>query len=206
MVNRLFFRELISKKNLILILSFSLLMFESMTALTFLDARSAVSASESAVSLHYADYLFFLAGYLLYAVLGRQLSSESKENIFIAFSLFFLMTIILSQSDNISGAFFITSFLATFFLGFLGSIFYSVMAVNLKGSLCTGGILAIAQSLAILLQYAAMQANLVYPFLIASGVLSLCIAVLLHKQQMITFGLNAAEGAKEKKTAICVQK
>lgn len=201
MVNRLAFRELISKKNLILILSFSLIMFESMTSLTFLDARSAVSASESAVSLHYADYLFFLAGYLLYAVLGRQLSAESKKNIFIAFSLLFLLTIILSQSDTVSGAFFITSFLATFFLGFLGSILCSVMAVNLKGSLCTGGIVALAQSLAILLQYAAMQTNLVYPFLIASGILSLCIAVHLHRQQLISFDLSAAEGTKEKENS-----
>ncbi len=179
--------KMLNRKNVILMISFALLMFECMTTLTFLDARSAVSTAESAVGLHYSNYLFFLGGYIVYAVLGHQLNAGNRKSLFIAFSLLYLLTIAISQAQTSVTVFFITSFLATSFLGFLGSIMYSLMAVNLAGSGFTGRLTAISQSLAMLLQYVAMKSNHVSLFLIVSGVVSLMLALYLKQCKEISF-------------------
>lgn len=185
--------KILNRKNLILMISFALLMFECMTTLTFLDARSAVSAAESAVGLHYSNYLFFLGGYLIYAVLGHQLNAPNKKALLISFSLLYLLTITLSQAQTSITVFCITSFLATAFLGFLGSIMYSLLAMNLAGSVYTGRILAISQSLAMLLQYAAMKTNQIPMCLILSGIVSLILTIYLKQSKEISFDFGGGE-------------
>ena len=145
------------KKNRIifLIVFFSIYMFEYMVTLTFIDRQNnGVSAPEWQLALHYIDYLLVAAGFVSFALLRRIFQDEkARLQLLVIPNLMYFISLIALYFIRSVAVCSILAMLAAFLLGLLGGMVYFCMSLALSQTDCTGKVMAIGASAAILLQY-----------------------------------------------------
>ena len=145
------------KKNRIifLIVFFSIYMFEYMVTLTFIDRQNnGVSAPEWQLALHYIDYLLVAAGFVSFALLRRIFQDEkARLQLLVIPNLMYFISVIALYFIRSVAVCSILAMLAAFLLGLLGGMVYFCMSLALSQTDCTGKVMAIGASAAILLQY-----------------------------------------------------
>lgn len=142
-------------KEAIIVAVFSMYLFIYMTFETLCTKGSVgvLSASEQ-LTMYYADQVFLVAGFILFAVIWSKISSDDNRAAFLktVAAVFFLLSfIVIIYHGRIS--FLILAPLANLFLGMFGGAVNSFLAVALIDVRNIGRILAISATFALLLQF-----------------------------------------------------